>query len=116
MIFSGISKTFSTEGNGQFNEIGAFWDELSTKYGRCHLRGLGYHWTENTIEYVIGLKEGIIGGANCSVELPDENWIRVCGKTSELDKIYEKIYLDGNLKYEIEAFTDDGKCEILYYR
>lgn len=116
MLFRGISKTFSTKGTQQFNKIGEFWDELSLKYGRQHLCGLGYNWTENTIEYVIGLKEGIIDGANCSVELPDVNWIKVRGKTSELDKIYEKIYLDGTLKYEIETFTDDDKCEILYYR
>ena len=38
------------------------------------------------------------------------------GKTAELDMIYQEIYADGVLTYEIEAFTDEGECEILYYR
>ncbi len=32
---------------------------------------LGYNWTTDTIEYVIGLKHGVIENANCSVALPD---------------------------------------------
>lgn len=115
MKFNGISRTFSTKNNAQYETIGAFWDELSQKYGRENLRGLGYNWTTDTIEYVIGLKTGDIDGANCLVELPDE-WTIVRGKTDDLGKIYGKIYLDGNLKYEIETFTDNGECEIWYYR
>ena len=30
---------------------------MSEKYGRENLRGLGYNWTDTTIEYVIGLKK-----------------------------------------------------------
>ena len=116
MIFEGISKVFSTEGEGQYETIGAFWDELSKKYGLCNLRGLGYNWTDNTIEYVIGLKEGVIEGSNCSVQLPDEGWTTVKGKTEQLSQIYNDIYVDGRLKYEIEIFTDEGDCEIKYYR
>lgn len=37
-------------------------------------------------------------------------------KTAELDLIYQEIYAKGILKYEIESFTDEGECEILYYR
>ena len=114
--FDGISRTFSTEGNRQFEAIGAFWDELSAIYGRDKLRGLGYNWTENTMEYVIGLKQGIIEGANCSVRIPDMGWSLVEGRTDQLAQIYEKIYQEGSLKYEIERFNDDGKCSILYYR
>lgn len=113
MIFNGISKTFSTKDNGQFETIGAFWDELSKKYGRENLRGLGYNWTADTIEYVIGLKNGDIDGANCSVTLPDD-WTIVRGRTENLGPIYEEIYKDGNLKFEIETFTDNGDCEIWY--
>ena len=116
MVFTGISKTFSIVNAEQYNTIGAFWDELTAIYGLSSLRGLGYNWTENTIEYVIGLKHGDIEGANCTVELPDTGWVKVNGKTSDLPQIYQKIYLDGNLKFEIETFTDEGDCEILYYR
>ena len=116
MRFTGISKVFSTENEIQYETIGAFWDELSEKYGLKNLRGLGYNWTENSIEYVIGLKEGVIDQANCKVELPDDGWITVCGKTAELSQIYNRIYEDGSLTYEIETFTDAGDCEISYYR
>ena len=91
MTFYGISKVFSTENNRQYETIGEFWNGLSMIYGIRNLRGLGYNWTEKTIEYVIGLKQGIIDNANCSVELPDENWNCVSGKTSELGTIYDKI-------------------------
>lgn len=116
MEFIGISKVFSTTDNQQFETIGAFWDELSKKYGRSRLRGLGYHWTENSIEYVIGLKEGEIEQANCSVTLPDKGWLTIQGKTSNLRRLYEQIYLNGALKYEIETFSDNDECEIKYYR
>lgn len=116
MIFEGIGRVFSTVNGQQYETIGAFWDELSEKYGRCRLRGLGFHWTENTIEYVIGLKEGRIDGADRSVSLPDEGWECVRGKTAQLGRLYETIYKDGSLQYEIESFTDEGSCEILYYR
>lgn len=116
MYFYGLSKTFSTENNQQYETIGSFWNELSEKYGIEKLRGLGYHWTADSIEYVIGLKEGIIENSNCTVELPDTGWITVKGKTSDLSSLYDKIYMDGNLKYEIEMFTPNGDCEIQYYR
>lgn len=51
-----------------------------------------------------------------TVELPDEGWIECKGKTCDLQEIYRKIYEDGRLKYEIETFTEDGNCEILYIR
>ena len=116
MTFFGISRVFSTENEAQYESIGAFWNELSKKYGRNNLRGLGYNWTANTIEYVIGLMEGKIEGYNCFVELPDDNWKKAEGKLSDLGKIYEEIYKWGSLKYEIEMIYDDGHCEILYRR
>lgn len=116
MTFNGISRVFSTENDDQYNTIGAFWDELAYKYGRSNLRGLGYHWAPTTIEYVIGQKEGDIPESDCCVELPDEGWLVVKGRTQDLSKIYEEIYKDGNLTYEIEMFSDDGSCEIWYLR
>lgn len=116
MRFTGISRVFSTENEMQYETIGAFWDEMSGKYGLENLRGLGYNWTENSIEYVIGLKDGTVDRANCEVELPDGGWTTVCGKTAELGEIYNRIYEDGSLTYEIETFTGTGDCEIRYYR
>lgn len=116
MTFTGINRTFSTVNEGQYDTIGAFWDEMTELYGLENIRGFGYGWTEDTIEYAIGLKEGIIEGADFSIELPDEGWIRVTGKTNDLPGIYRKIYEDGPLLYEIETFTEDGDCEILFVR
>lgn len=116
MIFTGITRTFSTAGSAQYGTIGAFWDAMAEKYGRQNLRGLGYRWTEDTIEYAIGLKEGILPGSNCQISLPDGNWTHVTGKTARLGALYEEIYRSGALKYEIEMFTDEGDCEILYFR
>ena len=116
MLFEGIGRVFSTENEEQYRTIGAFWDELSAKYGLENLRGLGCNWTERTIEYVIGLKEGVIEGADRAVELPDVGWTEVRGRTERLGEIYDEIDRDGPLKYEIEMFTDDGGCVILYGR
>ena len=116
MLFRGIGRTFSTENDRQFETIGAFWDELAAKYGRANLQGVGYGWTEESIEYVIGLIDGKIDGANRAVTLPDTGWTVVRGQTEDLGKIYEKIYQEGRLKYEIERFTDHGSCEIMYWR
>ena len=68
------------------------------------------------MEYVIGLNDGEIDGADRAVELPDTGWVTVQGKTADLGKIYEKIYQEGRLKYEIERFTNGGDCEIMYCR
>ena len=116
MVFTGISRVFSTENENQYETIGAFWDGLSRKYGLENLRGLGYNWTENSIEYVIGLKDGIMDQADCEVILPDDGWTTVRGKTAGLSQIYDRIYEDGSLTYEIETFTEAGDCEIRYYR
>ena len=116
MLFKGIGRTFSTENNCQFETIGAFWDELATKYGRVNLQGLGYGWTERSIEYVIGLIGGEINGAYRTVELSDDGWISVRGRTASLGQLYGEIYQGGRLEYEIERFTDSGDCEILYFR
>lgn len=116
MRFTGISRVFSTENDMQYGTIGAFWDEMAGKYGLENLRGLGYNWTENSIEYVIGLKEGTVDRANCEAELPDGGWTAVRGKTADLAQIYSRIYEDGSLTYEIETFTEAGDCEILYCR
>ena len=89
---------------------------MSKKYGRENLQGLGYGWTEHSIEYVIGWKEGKIDGADRAVELPDDGWVSVRGRTAFLGQLYEEIYQGGRLEYEIERFTDSGDCEILYLR
>ena len=120
MLFRGVSRTFSTKNNAQYESIGAFWDELAARFGRENLRGLGYGWTEDSIAYAIGLKEGREPEVNTdspfSIDLPDDGWIVCRGKTDELSRMYDEIYREGNLDYEIETFSDDGSCEVRYFR
>lgn len=47
--------------------------------------------------------------------LPDE-WGLVSGKTENLGDIYNEIYKEGPLLYEIEEFDNKGNCKIRYYR
>lgn len=115
MRFVGIRRVFSTKNEEQYVSIGSFWDEMSKLYGRDKLMGLGCNWGEDSIEYVIALKEGIIAGADFEIDLP-EQWNTVCGKTVQLNLLYEQIYKDGPLLYEIEEFNDDGDCRIRYCR
>lgn len=116
MEFKGISRVFSTVGERQYHTIGAFWDELSKRYGRENLRGLGHNWTDTSIEYVIGLIDGEIDGWNASVSLPEDGWKRVEGKTEDLAKLYREIYKDGPLSAEIERFDDEGNCIVDFVR
>lgn len=119
MLFCGLSKVFSTENQRQFESIGAFWDFMSEQFGRENLRGLGWNWTENTITYVIGLKEGYLtsdvfypDAEYRQILLPDQGWIHFTGRTESLSQLYEEIYADGVLKYEIEQFYENGDCEV----
>jgi len=116
MIFNGIYKRFITKNSEQYTTIGKFWNEMSEKYGRENLRGLGFAWEEGSIGYAIGLKNGLLGEGSINIELPDEGWITVTGKTEELGLMYEEIYKQGNLKYEIETFNDDGTCQVDFIR
>lgn len=116
MIFEGISRIFSLKNEDQYNTIGAFWDEMAALYGLENLQGLGYDWCGAQMSYAIGLKEGLIQGANVSITLPDDGWVLANGQTDDLKALYDEIYKDGALSYEIETFFEDGSCQIWYYR
>lgn len=129
MIFNGISVVFSTENSQQYETIGSFWDCMAETYGLEKLRGLGYNWTSNTIEYAIGLKtnEKIdLSGLSLpssfdhpqykEISLPNNGWQTRTDETQFLSKIYDEIYLSGPLLYEIETFTENGKCQINFIR
>ena len=116
MIFKGVAKEFSLENEGQYQTIGNFWDEMALLYGLENLQGLGYKWAGGKIYYAIGLKVGDIKDFNLCIQLPDEGWTMVEGETEKLREMYDEIYVSGPLTYEIETFTEDGKCQIQYYR
>ncbi len=114
--FYGISRVFSTKNEDQYRTIGAFWDEMSALYGLENLWGIGYGWTKDSMSYAIGLKQGMLDDYDVEIMLPEKGWKMVKGRTEDLGRIYERIYADGPLDYEIETFTADGECEISFYR
>ena len=116
MIFAGISKDFDLTDERQYETIGRFWDQMAALYGLENLRGLGYAWHGNVLSYAIGLKNGEIEGCDLRISLPDDGWETVKGQTDDLKAIYDDIYKDGRLQYEIELFYEDGTCRISYYR
>lgn len=124
MLFCGYACVFSTKNDAQYGSIGRFWEEMSALYGMEELLGLGFHWTEDTIEYVIGKKDGSRPEKGCTgagavykeIELPETGWCTVLGRTEALSQLYEGIYADGVLTEEIEEFFQDGSCRIRYRR
>ena len=129
MLFTGMSVIFSTVHNEQYVSIGKYWDDMSNLYGRENLRGLGYNWMPDVIEYVIGLKDNSVveiekedlskrysNAVYKEILLPDHGWKVYSGETNKLAEIYENIYAEGSLTYEIESFSNDGTCSILINR
>lgn len=116
MIFKGISRVFDLTDEQQYETIGQFWDEMAMRYGLENLRGLGYAWRGSTLSYAIGLKDGDIENYNVQLLLPDDGWENMKGQTDCLKAMYDEIYQNGRLQYEIEMFNEDGTCEIRYYR
>ena len=117
MIVKGYSKVFSTKNEEQYENIGAFWDMMAAIYGRDSLQGLGFNWQDDSIEYLIGLKEDDIPrdavpseAVYKEVSLPDDGWHIYRGKTEKLAEIYGEIYEEGTLSCEIEMFDDSGNC------
>lgn len=44
MKFCGISRVFSTENEIQYENIGQYWDDFASLYGREATKGLGFNW------------------------------------------------------------------------
>jgi hypothetical protein len=116
MIFKGICRKFSLKDEGQYNTIGAFWDEMAEKYGLEKLRGLGFNWSGGSMLYAIGLKDGDIPDYNFKIALPGDSWESADGETKRLKELYDEIYRGGALEFEIETFYENGKCNVLYRR
>lgn len=129
MIFRGISIIFSTAHGAQYAAIGQYWDDMSNIFGRENIRGLGYNWMKDTIEYVIGMKDNSVieikneelsekysRAVYKEISLPDYGWKTYTGETNKLAEIYKKIYEEGSLNYEIESFSNVGTCKILINR
>lgn len=122
-IFRGAALRFSTEGDGQYEEIGRFWDFCAGIYGLENLRGLGYNWNSSYIEYAMGLKNGDSPGMELikkeygnavykEILLPGEGWQDFQGHRDRLSDLYKEIYEDGPLLFETEEFNENGTCRV----
>lgn len=128
MNFKGVSVTFDCKDGAQYEAIGQFWDMMTQQYPKSTLIGLGHSWSNDQIDYAIG-SEDLSREYDCKeiraiyppagllqMRLPDEGWLAYHGKLEDLTKLYEKIYEDGPLTYEIESFDDDGNADIRIFR
>lgn len=123
MVFKGISCRFSTKDNGQYDTIGDLWDFCAQIYGLEKLKGLGYNWTQDSIEYVMGIADGrepelakirrkYPRAVYKEILLPEQGWSQYTGRREKLEKLYTEIYREGAPVYEIESFYGDGSCTI----
>src|SRR5690554_7388353 len=114
MNFKGVLLRFDCKNNRQFDDIGKFWDFMSSIYPKEKLKGLGFNWFNNSFDYVIGditkkynykhniIKQRYPNSRLTTIELPDDGWTTYTGKIKNLTQIYKDIYQNGVLKYEIE--------------
>lgn len=121
--------TFSTENDSQYEAIGNVWDAFAREYGISNIHGLGFSWSEKTIDYCFGFKEELSDDEYLKrltvvntfsdkpfrfnkIEIPDSSWNVFEGKTDSLSVLYDKVYSQGRPDYEIETFDDSGSCKI----
>ena len=128
MIFKGIEIRFNCKNNEQYENIGAFWYYMRKAYPERRLKGLGYNWAGDFISYVIGdhkhsfpfdiaeIKKQYPAALYVEIDLPDDGWQMHFCHTGQLEQLYEQIYEDGALEYEIEEIHSDGNCIISIFR
>lgn len=128
MRFHGVLIRFDCTDNKQYDAIGRYWDFMAKLFPKDKLKGLGFNWSSNSFDYVIGDNEGEFdyslpivyqtypASKKVVIELPDDGWITYIGKLENIKNIYDAIYRDGTLDYEIEEFDTFGNCKISIFR
>ena len=128
MKFTGVLRNFDCSNNKQFTDIGEFWDFMSKIVNKNELKGLGFNWKNNHLDYIIGdLKDkcdypmDLIlntypNSKIVTVDLPNNGWEIHEGKIKDIKSIYEKIYEDGQLDYEIEEIDTKGNFKVSILR
>jgi len=123
MVFNGVKIRFDCTNNQQYKSIGDFWKFMTERYPNNTLKGVGCNWNNDSFDYIIGdfvalsldiakVKERFPDADYIEKALPDTGWKSYTGKTQELSKLYDEIYKDGALDYEIEEFFPNGDCKI----
>lgn len=132
MIFKGYVMTFSTVGEKQYETIGKIWDLMSNLYGISNIRGLGYGWTDSSITYCFGFKEELSDDVYLErletvnelsqkpfrfnkIEIPDSDWKEFNGTVNTIPEVYDEVYKDGNLDFEIETFDEEGNFKTVVH-
>ena len=128
MKMQGIAARFDCAHGEQYDHIVAFWEQMRALCPEQVLFGVGYGWENDSLGYLIGTPEGVpeyaLEGvrkilpqaAFSEITLPDDNWKTYTGTADTLDKLYEEIYRDGPLDFEIEQFDDAGNAVIQIHR
>jgi GrpB-like predicted nucleotidyltransferase (UPF0157 family)/nitroreductase len=128
MIFKGIEIRFICKNNEQYETIGAFWDYMKRIFPDKQLRGLGYNWSDDCLSYVIGdynqtlifntkeITQQYPSAKYMEIMLPDDGWQTYSCRIEKLGYLYEEIYKDGALDYEIEEIHANGDCKISIIR
>jgi predicted transcriptional regulator YdeE len=128
MTFKGIQIRFDCAGNQQYEAIGGFWDCMTGLYPGCALKGVGYNWSNDCLDYAIGgfgdethydetaLRERFPNAKYMEIQLPDSGWQVFHCELDRLSDLYNEIYKDGALLYEIEEIQPNGHCVISIIR
>lgn len=110
MIFYGIKRVVKFDDNyGQIGAIDDFWEKLAANFPTEHFVSLGQNWGVNTFDYYIGKVNENWNEGTESVELPDTGWkVFECVRNDvAIQKMYEQIWAQGTLDYEIEERFED---------
>ena len=80
----------------------------------------------SVVLFMCSIAIGLLGRAFCTRSNDDyksiqpesfvPDTIETVLEDENLKQIYDEIYKDGVLQYEIETFDENGNCEISYYR
>jgi hypothetical protein len=97
-------------------------------FPKVDLKGVGCNWENDSLDYIIGDFIEITGLNMCDIniiypmaryaeiELPDDGWRIYHTTLDKLQSLYEEIYKDGALKYEVEEISQNGNCKISIFR
>ena len=127
MTFRGIKIRFDCANNQQYKTIGEFWNFMNGLYPNEILKGVGCNWYDDGLDYIIGdftpynydmrvIKGHYNNAEYVEINLPDKGWQVYHCKLDALSNLYEEIYKDGALQYEIEEIKADGNCVISIIR
>ena len=128
MIFKGVKIRFDCKNNQQFTGIGEFWKHMRDLYPNDSLKGVGCNWDNDCLDYIIGdfvtaRNYNMCATIECypnaeyvEIDLPDKGWQIYHCRINELASLYDEIYKDGALDYEIEEIDAYGNCKISILR